>query len=145
MREGDGVPPPPPPPPPSERAGATKETRKSDTASSPSTKTPASTLTSVPPAAARALCASLLHRVMPMVIEDASHWTVRGRRRAVWLLCSLVRYAGQEVTPYMPQLLNSLGESSRWVRGDGGGAGGGGGGGNRGRLAGRSGYRRGEV
>ncbi|CAN0427324.1 unnamed protein product, partial [Laminaria digitata] len=68
---------------------------------------------SLPPPPARALCASLLPRVMPAVIEDASHWTVRGRRRAVWLLCSVVRYAGEEVTPYMPQLLSSLGEASR--------------------------------
>eukprot|EP00904_Undaria_pinnatifida_P011354 jgi/Undpi1/7349/HiC_scaffold_22.g09822.m1 len=111
MREGDGSPPPPPPPPPSERAGATKETRKSDTASSPSTKTPASTLTSVPPAAARALCVSLLHRVMPMVIEDASHWTVRGRRRAVWLLCSLVRDDEPEVRRAVAECAAAIGRA----------------------------------
>lgn len=51
--------------------------------------------------------------MMPAAIEEASHWTVRGRRRAVWLLCFLVLYAGEEVTPYLPQLLGSLGEASR--------------------------------
>eukprot|EP00752_Nemacystus_decipiens_P002612 g2445.t1 len=63
--------------------------------------------------AARALCVSLLPSMMPMAIEEASHWTVRGRQRALWLLCFLVRYAGEEVTPYLPQLLGSLGEASR--------------------------------
>ena len=53
--------------------------------------------------------------MMPMAIEEASHWTVRGRQRALWLLCFLVRYAGEEVTPYLPQLLGSLGEASRLV------------------------------
>ncbi|CAM9268980.1 unnamed protein product [Ectocarpus sp. 13 AM-2016] len=66
-------------------------------------------------AAVRALCVSLLPSIMPAAIDEASHWTVRGRRRALWLLCFLVRYAGEEVTPYLPQLLASLGEASRCV------------------------------
>ncbi|CAN0392068.1 unnamed protein product, partial [Ectocarpus sp. 8 AP-2014] len=76
--------------------------------------TPARKAPPARPAAAsavRALCVSLLPSMMPAAIEEASHWTVRGRRRALWLLCFLVRYAGEEVTPYLPQLLASLGEA----------------------------------
>lgn len=64
--------------------------------------------------AARAFCVSVLPRMMPAAIDDAAHWTARGRRRAVWLLCFMVRYAGEDVMPYLPQLLAMLGEASRW-------------------------------
>lgn len=59
------------------------------------------------------MCSSLLPRMMAMTIEDVAHWTVRGRTRAVKLLCFVVSYVGDDVTPYLPQLLASLGEASR--------------------------------
>lgn len=117
QRESESCCPCPPRPPDRRSEAATTTTTREAARVPPSAASPAPTVSPLPmppAAAARALCVSLLPRLMPMAIDDASHWTVRGRRRAVWLLCFLVRYAGEDVTPYMPQLLSSLGEASRY-------------------------------
>eukprot|EP00903_Cladosiphon_okamuranus_P019980 g18356.t1 len=105
---------PSPSPPTSTTTGAPAAADQKQQQHSPAPPLPPSSApNAVSAAAARALCVSLLPSMMPMAIEEASHWTVRGRQRALWLLCLLVRYAGEEVTPYLPQLLGSLGEASR--------------------------------
>ncbi|CAM9588368.1 unnamed protein product [Ectocarpus sp. 6 AP-2014] len=63
-------------------------------------------------AAVRALCVSLLPSMMPAAIEEASHWTVRGRRRALRLLCFLVRDDEAEVRQAVDECAAAIGEAA---------------------------------
>ncbi|CAM9495550.1 unnamed protein product, partial [Scytosiphon promiscuus] len=80
--------------------------------SRPARPHPLTPLRAAPPApAARALCASLLPLTMPAAIEEASHWTVRGRRRALRLLCFLVQDDELEVRQAVDKCAAAVGEA----------------------------------
>ena len=51
---------------------------------------------------------ALLPSLVPKVLEDLAHWTLRLRSRSVLLLGSVVSYAGPAIVAFLPNVLQAL-------------------------------------